>query len=268
MCIRDSRQGTFLPPGDPRRGAAVTVLGPKLKRELFGEDNALGEFVRIGGQRFRVVGVMEPKGQILGMDIDDVAYVPVARGMKLFNQDELFEIDVIFSHAGLESRVESDIKALLTDRHGREDFTITTQSQMLEVFGNVMDVITMGVGAIAGISLLVGSIGILTIMWIAVGERTGEIGLLKALGATRLQVQGIFLAEAAVLALIGGAVGVAAGIGLATLARVAVPGLPVHTPMEFVGAALAVSLVTGLASGVLPARRAASLDPVDALRAE
>jgi putative ABC transport system permease protein len=262
------RQGTFLPAGDPRRGAAVTVLGPKLKRELFGEDNALGEFVKIGGQRFRVVGVMEPKGQILGMDIDDVAYVPVARGMKLFNQDELFEIDVIFSHAGLESRVEEDIKALLTDRHGREDFTVTTQSQMLEVFGNVMDVITMAVGAIAGISLLVGSIGILTIMWIAVGERTGEIGLLKALGATGLQIQGIFLAEAIVLALIGGAVGVATGMGLATLARVAVPGLPVHTPMEFVGAALAVSLVTGLAAGVLPARRAASLDPVDALRAE
>jgi len=262
------RQGSFLPPGDPRRGAPVSVLGSRLKRELFGEANALGEFVRIGGQRFRVIGIMEPKGQILGMDIDDVAYVPVARGMKLFNLDELFEIDVIFSHAGLESRVEADIKRLLIDRHGSEDFTVTTQSQMLEVFGNVMDVITMGVGAIAGISLLVGAIGILTIMWIAVGERTGEIGLYKALGATSSQIQVLFLAEAGVLSLIGGAAGVAAGMGLATLARLAVPGLPVHTPMQFVGAALVVSLATGLASGVLPARRAAGLDPVDALRAE
>jgi putative ABC transport system permease protein len=262
------RQGSFLPPGDPRRGAAVTVLGAKLKRELFGDDSPLGEFVRIGGQRFRVIGVMEPKGQILGMDIDDVAYVPVGRGMRLFNQDELMEIDVVFSHSGLESRVEADIKRVLIDRHGREDFTVTTQSQMLEVFGNVMDVITMGVGAIAGISLLVGSIGILTIMWIAVGERTGEIGLLKALGATRAQIQALFLAEASVLSLIGGAAGVAVGMGLARLAQLAVPGLPVHTPMQFVIAALVVSLVTGLGSGVLPARRAAALDPVDALRDE
>jgi len=262
------RQGSFIPDGDPRRGSPVVVLGPKLKRELFGEDNALGEFVRIGGSRYRVIGIMEPKGQILGMDIDDVAYVPVASGMKLFNTDELFEIDVIFSHPGLEQQIADAVRRLLTDRHGKEDFTITTQTQMLEVFGNVMDVVTLAVGAIAGISLLVGAIGILTVMWIAVGERTPEIGLLKALGATRAQIQLLFLAESGVLSVVGGAVGVAVGIGLARLARAAVPGLPVHTPMEFVALAIGVSLVTGLASGVLPARRAASLDPVDALRAE
>ena len=262
------RQGSFLPPGDPRRGGSVAVLGPTLKRELFGTTSALGEFVRIGGQRFRVIGVMAPKGQILGMDIDDVAYVPVASAMRLLNVDELFELDVIFSHAGLETRVAEAIRALLTDRHGREDFSLTTQTEMLAVFGNVMDVITMGVAAIAGISLLVGSIGILTIMWIVVGERTSEIGLYKALGATAGQVQMLFLAEAAALALVGGAIGVGVGIGLALLARTAVPGLPVHTPPEFVAIALAVSLVTGLLSGVLPARRAAGLDPVDALRTE
>lgn len=262
------RQGEFLPPGDPRRGAAVAVLGPTLKRELFGEASALGEFVRIGSQRFRVIGVMEPKGQILGMDIDDVAYVPLSRGMKLFNLDELFEIDVIFAHLGLEQQVAAAITAVLTDRHGKEDFTVTTQTEMLSVFGNIMDVVTAAVAAIAGISLLVGSIGILTVMWIAVGERTNEIGLLKALGATGGQVQLLFLAEAAALALTGGAFGVGAGMGLAELARAAVPGLPVFTPLRFVVAALAASLITGLASGVLPARRAAGLDPVEALRAE
>lgn len=263
-----ARQGTFLPDGDPRRGGAVTVLGPTLKRELFGEQNALGHWVRIGGVRFRVIGIMEPKGQILGMDIDDVAYVPVARALKLFNQDELFEIDVIFSHPELEQQVHQSIVALLTERHGKEDFSVTTQSQMLEVFGNVMDVITMAVGAIAGISLLVGSIGILTVMWIAVGERTAEIGLLKALGATAQQIQSLFLAESAALSLVGGAVGVAAGTGLAYLARVAIPGLPVYTPPVFVALALGVSLTVGMLSGVMPARRAALLDPVDALRAE
>ncbi len=262
------RQGSFLPAGDPRRGGSVAVLGPTLKRELFGEVNALGKFVRVGGQRFRVIGIMEPKGQILGMDIDDVVYVPVSQGLKLFNQDELWEIDVIFSHAGLERQVEASVRARLTERHGREDFTVTTQTQMLDVFGNVMDMITAGVAAIGGISLLVGSIGILTIMWIAVGERTSEIGLLKALGATSTQVQLLFLAESGALSLAGGALGVGVGFGLAMLARTAVPGLPVHVPTEFVIAALAVSFATGLASGVLPARRAAALDPVDALRSE
>ena len=262
------RQGSFLPAGDPRRGGSVAVLGPTLKRELFGEVNALGKFVRVGGQRFRVIGIMEPKGQILGMDIDDVVYVPVSQGLKLFNQDELWEIDVIFSHAGLERQVVASVRARLTERHGREDFTVTTQTQMLDVFGNVMDMITAGVAAIGGISLLVGSIGILTIMWIAVGERTSEIGLLKALGATSTQVQLLFLAESGALSLAGGALGVGVGFGLAMLARTAVPGLPVHVPTEFVIAALAVSFATGLASGVLPARRAAALDPVDALRSE
>lgn len=264
----DVRQGSFLPPGDPRRGAAVAVLGPTLKRELFGADNALGQFVRIGGQRFRVIGVMAPKGQILGIDIDDVAYVPVARGLRIFNTDELFEIDVIFSHADLEEMVTESIRALLTDRHGREDFTLTSQAAMLEVFGNVMNVVTLAVGAIAGISLLVGAIGILTIMWIAVGERTPEIGLLKALGATDAQIQLLFLAEAGALSVFGGAIGAGAGLGLAWLARQAIPGLPIQTPVFFVLAALGVSLATGVASGVLPARRAASLHPVDALRAE
>jgi putative ABC transport system permease protein len=139
---------------------------------------------------------------------------------------------------------------------------------MLDVFGNVMDVITMAVGAIAGISLLVGATGILTMMWIAVGERTSEIGLVRSLGATREQVQGLFLAEAAALATLGGAAGILIGLGLGQLLRFAVPGLPVETPLRFVLAGLTVSFLTGLVSGVAPARRAARLDPIEALRAE
>ncbi|HET9226876.1 MAG TPA: ABC transporter permease [Thermoanaerobaculia bacterium] len=263
------RQGSFWPEGDAQRGYQVVVLGPKLKRELFGDGNALGQFVRISGTRFRVIGIMASKGQFLGFDIDDAAYIPVASSMKLFNLPELTEVHVLYSHAGLTDRVRADVTAALTRRHGgREDFTVTTQAAMLEVFDNVMNVVTLAVGAIGGISLLVGAIGILTMMWIAVGERTSEIGLARAIGATRRQVNALFLAEAAALAGLGGIAGVTAGLGLSALLRLAVPGLPIHTPPLFVVLAVAISLATGLLSGVLPARRAAGLDPIEALRAE
>lgn len=263
------RQGSFWPPGDPERGDAVAVVGPTLARELFPDASPLGRFVRIGGSRFRVIGLMEPKGQMLGIDIDDSAYIPVASAMRLFDAEEVQEINVTYASPAIADRVVADITALLRERHdGADDVTITTQAAMLEVFGNVMDVITLAVGAIAGISVLVGAIGILTMMWIAVGERTGEIGLLRAIGATRRQVQLVFLVEAAVLGGLGGVVGLAGG-GLLHLAlQVLVPGLPVHTPPELVVAALAVSVGAGLVSGVLPARRAARLDPIEALRAE
>lgn len=263
------RQGQFWPAGDPNRGAQLAVLGPTLKRELFGEENALGRFVRIGGTRFRVIGIMSSKGQFLGFDIDDAAYIPVASAMKVFNLTELVEIDLVYAHAGLADTVEREVTRVLTDRHGgEEDFTVTTQAAMLAVFDNVMRVVTLSVGAIAGISLLVGAIGILTMMWIAVGERTAEIGLARAIGATRRQIHLLFLAEAAALSTAGGVLGVLAGLGLAALLRAAVPGLPVHTPLLFVALAVAVSLATGLLSGLLPARRAAALEPIEALRAE
>lgn len=262
-------QGRFLPEGDERRVHPVVVLGPTLKRELFGVENALGKFVRIAGVRLRVIGVMEPKGSLLGQDLDDCAYVPVATAMDMFNQDELFEIDLTFAHASLTNAVEEDIRALLTERHrGFEDFTITTQDAMLSVFGNVMGVITVAVGGIGGISLLVGIIGILTMMWIAVGERTGEIGLLRALGATSRQVLALFLAEAVALSMLGGLAGVGLGAAIGALLRRLIPDLPLQTPPEYVIAAVVASALAGLCSGVLPARRAAGLDPVEALRAE
>ncbi len=263
------RQGSFWPAGDPNRGAPFAVLGPTLKRELFDDENALGRFVRIAGRRFRVVGIMEPKGQMLGFDIGDAAYIPVSMAMQAFNLSELTEIDSIYSSTTPVDRAESAVRQLIMQRHDdNEDFTLLTQEAMLDVFGNVMDVITMAVGAIASISLLVGAVGILTMMWISVGERTEEIGLVRAIGATAGQVQLMFLTEAATLAVIGGLAGATVGLGLCALLRAAVPGLPIETPAAFVAAALAVSLMTGLASGVLPARRAAALDPIAALRAE
>jgi putative ABC transport system permease protein len=263
-----ARQGSFWAKGDPRRGTAAAVLGPKLAHELFGDTSPLGEVVRIAGRRFRVTGVMQPKGQMMGFDVDDIAIVPVASALSLFNQSELFEIDLIYSNMSETERVAAEVRRVLAVRHGEEDFTVTTQKAMLDVFGKVMDVITMAVGAIASISLLVGATGILTMMWIAVGERVGEIGLLRALGATAAQVQAIFLAEAVALASLGGLAGVAIGLGCAALIRLVIPGLPVETPMRFVLAGLVTSFLTGIVAGVAPARRAAALDPIEALRAE
>lgn len=263
------RVGRFLPESDPRRGAPVAVLGPKLKREIFGTENALGEHVRIAGQRFLVVGVMESKGQFLGFDIDDSAYIPVARAMPLFNRDDLQEIDVEVSNASRIDPLAEDMRRLLIERHdGEEDFTITTQTGMLETLDRIIRMVSFAVAGIGGISLLVGAIGILTMMWISVNERTAEIGLAKALGATPRQILALYLAEAAVLSTGGGVLGLAAGLGLAGVLRLAVPGLPVRTPFEYVVLALAISLAVGLASGILPARRASRMDPVVALAAE
>ncbi len=263
------RQGRFLPEGDPRHGAAVAVLGLKVKRELFGEENPLGERIRIGGRPFRVIGVTEPKGQFLNFDLDDTAFIPVGTAMSLFNRDDLIEIDVVYRSGRFTAQVAEDIRRVMLERHdGEEDFTITTQESMLEILDDILVVITAGVAAIGGISLVVGAIGILTMMWISVNESTAEIGLLRALGARRREVLRFFLLQAALLSTAGGALGLIGGIGIARLLRLALPGLPVSTPAEYVFGALALSFAVGLLSGALPARRAAGLDPVEALRAE
>jgi len=205
---------------------------------------------------------------VLGMDFDDTVYIPAARALSLFNRDSLMEIDLLYEEGANVDEVVAGIKRILINRHGREDFTITTQQQMMDVLGNVLNVLTFAVAALGSISLVVGGIGIFTIMTIAISERTGEIGLLRALGAESGQVQMLFLGEAVVLAGIGGLAGLLLGIGGAQLLTVAIPGLPVHTPWEYVLIAEALALIIGIIAGVIPARRAAKLDPVEALRAE
>jgi putative ABC transport system permease protein len=265
----DVAQGTFLPKIGPRRQGSHAVLGPKLARELFDDDSPLGKRIRIGGRSFFVVGIMQSKGQMVGFDLDDAAYVPVASAMDLFDVDELTEIDVLAASNEAIPFVANGVRRVLMDRHrGQEDFTITTQQEMLDAFGRVISMVTVAVSGIAGISLLVGGVGILTIMWISVHERINEIGLLRALGLTPAGVARLFLLEAMVIAVIGGAAGIALGLSIAALIHAVAPGLPLTTPTSAVVAALTMSLIVGVASGYLPARRAAKLDPVEALRAE
>jgi len=262
------RRGRFLEVSDERRGADEVVLGSTVAEELFGSAPALGQWVRIAGARMRVVGVTEPKGRVLTWDMDDQVYVPTATAMRLFNLDGLAEIDITFRSEREADEVVERVRRVLAERHGREDFTILTQAQMLDVLGNVLGAVSFAIAGLGAVSLVVGAVGILTTMWIAVGERTREIGLLSALGARRAQVRRMFLIEAAGISTAGGALGLATGMGIAGVLRWLVPGLPIETPLSFVVAALVVSVLTGLAAGVAPAQRAARLDPVEALRAE
>jgi putative ABC transport system permease protein len=260
--------GQFLPHDDLERARSVAVIGAKVYRELYDGANPLGDRIRIGGSRFRVVGVMEAKGQMLGFDLDDSVYIPAARGLELFDREGLIEIDVLYADNAPIDEVVAGIRRLLIARHGSEDFTIVTQQQMLDVLGSIVSVLTLGVAALGGISLLVGGVGIFTIMTIAVRERTSEIGLLRAIGATRLRIRQFFLSEAMLLSGLGGLLGLAVGLAIALAAQVAVPGLPVRFSVLYAAIAEAIAIVIGLVAGVLPAHHAADLEPLDALRTE
>ena len=260
--------GEFLPQEDPRSARAFAVLGSKVAREFFGGENPLGSRIRVGGERYRVVGVMQSKGQVLGFDLDDTVFIPVQRALEMFNREGLMEIHVTYEPTAPLVEVEQGIKRILIARHGAEDFTVTPQQKMLEVFGTVLDAITFAVAAIGAISLVVGGVGILTILTIAVAERTSEIGLLRAVGATQRRILLLFLGEAALLAAIGGTAGLLLGWAAALLLEFALPALPVHTPWSYALLAELVAVSVGLLAGVLPARRAAHLDPLEALRSE
>jgi putative ABC transport system permease protein len=259
--------GRFLPEeqSNPR---AFAVLGHKLAAELFGTVSPLGQRIRIGNDRFRVIGVMEKKGQMLGFDMDDTIYIPAAKALELFDRESLMEIHLLYKSNVAITSVESAIKRNLIARHGREDFTIVTQNQMLKSMDSILNILTLAVAALGSISLLVGSVGILTIMTIAVSERISEIGLLRAVGAERRTIFQLFLCEALALSAFGGLCGVALGISVVKILETALPALPVELAWAYIVAAFMVSLLIGMAAGVAPAIKAARLEPLEALRAE
>jgi putative ABC transport system permease protein len=260
--------GEFLPPDDPRNARAFVVLGHKVRNEIFGDENPIGKRVEIAQEKYRVVGVMESKGQILGFDLDDAVYIPAGKALAMFNRESLMEIDLLYSPEANVERLVDEVTKVFIQRHRRDDVTIITQQEMLDVLGSVLDTLTFAVAAVGSISLLVGAIGVLTIMTIAVNERTSEVGLLRALGAQQKQILLLFLGEAILLALAGGVAGLIIGLGSAWLLAWAIPALPVNIAWGYVIASVLLSGLIGLIAGVLPARHAAQLDPVEALRTE
>ena len=262
------KTGSFLPDDSLTAPRPLAVLGSRMKMELFGGENPLGRRIEVGGYRFQVIGVMEPHGRFMGMEVDDCVMIPVAKALEIFNRDGLTAIHVTHDPEVPAEKVVEGLRRVIAERHGRNDVTFVTQEEAMKVLGSVLDVLTFAVGALGSISLLVGGVGILTIMTIAVTERTSEIGLLRALGGGQRQILSLFLGEAALLAAIGGATGLILGVVLARLLTLLVPALPVSTPWWFALLAEGMAIVVGLAAGVLPARHAARMDPIDALRAE
>lgn len=259
--------GRFLP-DDPGIERPYVVLGYKVRTELFGDANPLGELVRVGGSRFRVIGVMESKGQMLGFDLDDIVYIPVNRGLQLLNRESLGEIDIAFSKTTTSTEMAKRIKRTLIALHGEEDFTLFTQEDMLASLNRILHFITLAIAGLGSISLIVGGVGVATIMTTALRERMAEIGLLRALGATRAQTLLLFLGEAVVLAGIGGISGILLIVIIVGVAKLAIHGLPVALEPFYLFAAFLLSTAIGLIAGILPAWRASKLDPIEALRQE
>jgi putative ABC transport system permease protein len=258
--------GRYLPAGELERGQHVCVIGAKVSQELFRGENPLGEILHLGEERFRVIGVMAPRGTSMGVNFDEMVHVPVSRGMKMFNKTSLFRVLIeVASHDEIPAAREAVIQ-LLKERHdGVEDATIWTQDAVLSTFSRILALLTAALAGIAGISLTVAGIGIMNVMLVSVSERTREIGLLKAIGVSGRQVVAAFLVEAAIISTAGGAAGLAAALGVARLLRALYPSFPVQPPDWAIVAALGVSICVGLLFGALPARRAARLDPIVAL---
>ena len=258
-------QGRFLPPLAWDRGAPIAVLGSNTARELFPAADPVGQVVRVGDWRMRVIGVLEPRGQQLGVDMDDVVIVPVATAMKMLNRSGLFRLVIqVRSYADLE-RTKQAVIRLLSERHGEEDVTVITQDAVVSAFSSILGALTMALGGIAAVSLAVAGVGIMNVMLVSVSERTREVGLLKALGAGRGQILAAFLAEAILISSAGGLLGLALGWAAVRVLVAIYPALPASPPPWAVLAAFSLSVAVGGVFGVLPARRATRLDPVAAL---
>jgi putative ABC transport system permease protein len=262
----DLKSGVNSPEMDWELGKPVIVLGSELASNLFPGQVPVGQTVRVGDRRMRVIGVIENHGQQVGLSTDLMALVPVAPAMAMYNASGLFRILIQVGVRADTDETTERIRDVLLERHGEEDFTCLTQESVAGSLSSIMRALTLVLAGIASVSLAVAGIGVMNVMLVSVAERGPEVGLLRALGADRKQVRGIFLAEAALISSVGGALGLLCAWAGARALSIWFPAFDATPPWWSALAALAVSTGVGLIFGVLPANKAARLDPVVALR--
>ena len=271
-----SQYGRFLSDSDNRTRRRVAVIAEQTREDLGLPENPVGEFIQVNGEWLRVIGLPEPKGEILGQQLDNRVMIPYSTMVSMLGNQRSPDIQIQLTVADLNEMdtVVRLIARLLRNAHGLQpdepdDFRIQTAEQVRATFDTIINTMTIAMGGIVGISLLVGGIGIMNIMLVSVTERTREIGICKAIGATRQHILLQFLIEALFLCLLGGLAGLVAGYGIGAVAASFIPGFPAaHTPIWSIALALGFSLAVGMIFGILPAVKAANLDPISALRYE
>jgi len=267
--------GRFITPTDELTRRKVAIIGSSVRKDLELPEDPRGEFILIANEWFKVVGLMESRGDFLGFDQDDRILIPYATGQSLLGQNRMSDIQISFRVINVEEldQVKKRITQILRKHRGLKpgqanDFKISTPEQLLATFNDIADAITVILGGIVAISLLVGGIGIMNIMLVSVTERTKEIGINKALGATRSFIMMQFLTEAIILCIIGGIIGILLGwgIGLGVASMIGAPSATVPLWAVFLG--LGFSASVGIVFGIVPASKASNLSPIDALRFE
>lgn len=257
--------GTFLPE-DRSEAGSVCVLGATVSHALFDARSPLGEYVRVGDRRYRVCGVLATGGMSLGIDLDEMVVLPVVAAQMLYDSAGLFRVICEANSKEAVAQAVADVRRIVMERHdGEDDVTVITQDALSSTFDGILRALTLAVAGIAAISLLVAGILIMNVMVVAVSQRRAEVGLLKALGADEKTIRDLFLGEAILLSLAGGACGLLLGEGASRVLPWFAPALQPGVPASAAAAAVLVVLGCGILFGTAPARRAARLDPVSAL---